>query len=61
LEAGLVGSFEIEQRNGKQVECGEAEGGENVKIAEVALEKTKTEMTKKKEAKKQKILSESEK
>lgn len=61
MEAGLVGSFEIEQRNGKQVECGEAEGGENVKIAEVALEKTKTKMTKKKEAKKQKLLSESEK
>ena len=61
MEAGLVGSFEIEQRNGKQVECGEAEGGENVKIAEVDLEKTKTEMTKKKETKKQKILSESEK
>ena len=30
MEAGLVGYFEIERRNGKQVECGEAEGGENV-------------------------------
>ena len=41
MEAGLVGSFEIEQRNGKQVECGETDSGENVKIAEVALEKTR--------------------